>query len=149
MAPVMSLVISSSVQPTASRAAILAMGNPVAFEARADERDTLGFTSITSLRPVAGSTANWTFDPPVSTPMARRQVIASSRIAWYSGSESVWMGATVIESPVCTPIGSRFSIEQTMTALSARSLITSSSNSFHPTTDSSTRISPTGEVASP
>jgi len=38
----------------------------------------------------------------------------------------------VIESPVCTPIGSKFSIEQTITTLSAPSRITSSSNSFHP-----------------
>ena len=38
---------------------------------------------------------------------------------WYSLSVSVCAGATVIESPVCTPIGSRFSIEQTMMQLSA------------------------------
>ena len=125
------------------------MGNPVAFEASADERDTRGFISITSRRPVAGSTANWTFEPPVSTPIARSTVIPSSRISWYSRSDRVWIGATVIESPVWTPIGSRFSIEQTMTALSTRSRITSSSNSFQPSTDSSTRISPTGEASSP
>ncbi len=40
---------------------------------------------------------------------------------WYSLSVRVWAGATVIESPVWTPIGSKFSIEQTMTQLSARS----------------------------
>ena len=34
---------------------------------------------------------------------------------WYSRSVSVIAGATVMESPVCTPIGSRFSIEQTIT----------------------------------
>jgi hypothetical protein len=34
----MSLGISSSVYPIASLAAILAIGNPVAFEASADER---------------------------------------------------------------------------------------------------------------
>ena len=34
-------------------------------------------------------------------------------------SVSVRAGATVIESPVCTPIGSTFSMEQTMIALSA------------------------------
>ena len=39
---------------------------------------------------------------------------------WYSLSVSVCAGATVIESPVCTPIGSRFSIEQTMMQLSLR-----------------------------
>ena len=48
------------------------------------------------------------------------QAKASSRIAWYSTSVSVWAGATVMESPVCTPIGSKFSMEQTTTQLSAR-----------------------------
>ena len=43
-----------------------------------------------------------------------------SRSRWYSRSVSVSAGATVIESPVCTPIGSTFSIEQTTTTLSAR-----------------------------
>ena len=38
----MSLRISSSVYPTASLAAILAMGNPVALEASAEERDPRG-----------------------------------------------------------------------------------------------------------
>jgi hypothetical protein len=47
-------------------------------------------------------------------------------------SVSVWIGATVIESPVCTPMGSRFSIEQMMTQLSALSRMTSISNSFQP-----------------
>ena len=50
-------------------------------------------------------------------------------------------GATVMLSPVCTPIGSTFSIEQMTTKLSATSRITSSSNSFQPITDSSSRIS--------
>ena len=68
---------------------------------------------------------------------------------WYSTSVSVWAGATVIESPVCTPIGSTFSIEQMTTQLSARSRITSSSNSFQPAIDSSTRISPIGLAAEP
>ena len=43
----MSFVISSSVYPTARRAAIFAIGNPVALEARALERETRGFISIT------------------------------------------------------------------------------------------------------
>ncbi|OPY11761.1 MAG: hypothetical protein A4E70_02224 [Syntrophus sp. PtaU1.Bin005] len=38
----------------ASLAAILAMGKPVAFEARAEERETLGFISITITSPVWG-----------------------------------------------------------------------------------------------
>ena len=40
---------------------------------------------------------------------------------WYSLSVNVIAGATVIESPVWTPIGSRFSIEHTMTQLSRAS----------------------------
>ena len=120
----------------------------MALEASALERETRGFISIRTCRPVAGSTANCTFEPPVSTPITRSTVIAASRITWYSRSVRVCWGATVIESPVCTPIGSTFSIEQTITALSAPSRITSSSNSFHPTIDSSTSTSLTGLLAS-
>ena len=61
---------------------------------------------------------------------------AASRIRWYSLSVSVSAGATVMLSPVCTPIASMFSIEQMTTKLSAQSRITSSSNSFQPITDS-------------
>ena len=96
------------------------MGNPVAFDASAEERDTRGFISMITRRPVAGSTANCTLEPPVSTPTRRRQAKASSRMAWYSTSVSVWAGATVMESPVCTPMGSKFSMEHTTTQLSAR-----------------------------
>src|SRR5919199_1928843 len=67
---VMSLSISSSAYPTASRAAILAIGNPVALEASAEERDTRGFISISTISPVSGLTANWIFEPPVPTPTA-------------------------------------------------------------------------------
>ncbi len=146
---VMSLGISSSVYPTASLAAILAMGKPVAFDASALDRDTRGFISMTTMSPLSGSMANWTLDPPVSTPTRRMQAKAASRIRWYSTSDRVWAGATVIESPVCTPIGSMFSIEQMITQLSARSRMTSSSYSFHPLIDSSMRISEMGLDSSP
>ena len=53
------------------------------------------------------------------------------------------------ESPVWTPIGSTFSIEQTMTTLSALSRITSSSNSPQPSTDSSISTWPIGDAARP
>ncbi len=94
------------------------MGNPVAFEASAEERDTRGFISITTMRPFSGFTANCTFDPPVSTPISRNTASEASRMIWYSLSVSVSAGATVMESPVCTPMGSRFSIEHTMMQLS-------------------------------
>ena len=58
-------------------------------------------------------------------------------------------GATVIESPVCTPIGSKFSIEQMTTHWSFRSRITSISYSFQPSRHSSTSTSWTGERSSP
>ena len=43
---VMSLAIWSRLRPTDSFAAILAIGKPVALEARAEERETLGFISM-------------------------------------------------------------------------------------------------------
>ena len=39
---------------------------------------------------------------------------------WYSTSVRVWAGATVMESPVCTPMASKFSMEHTMMPLPAR-----------------------------
>ena len=133
----------------ASRAAILAIGKPVALEASADDRDTRGFISITTIRPVCGCTANWMLQPPVSTPTARTTAMATSRMCWYSRSVRVMAGATVTESPVCTPMGSTFSIEQTTTTLSWRSRISSSSNSFQPRMDSSSSTSVTGLASSP
>ncbi len=116
----------------ASLAAILAIGKPVALDASALDRDTRGFISMTISRPSRGSTANWMLQPPVSTPTSRRIAMPRSRIRWYSRSVSVMAGATVTESPVCTPIGSTFSIEHTTTTLSWPSRISSSSNSFQP-----------------
>ena len=40
------------------------------------------------------------------------------RSIWYSLSDSVWLGATTMLSPVCTPIGSKFSMLQTVMQLS-------------------------------
>ena len=54
-----------------------------------------------------------------------------------------------MESPVCTPIGSKFSIEQMMMQLSALSRTTSISNSFQPSKDSSINNSFVGEASSP
>ena len=125
------------------------MGKPVALEASAEDRDTRGFISITTWVPSVGSTANCTLEPPVSTPTLRMQAKAASRMAWYSTSVSVWAGATVMESPVCTPIGSRFSMEHTTTQLSALSRMTSSSNSFWPAMDRSTSTSLIGEASRP
>ena len=121
----------------------------MALEASAEDRDTRGFISITTTRPSAGLTANWMLQPPVSTPTERMMPIERSRRCWYSRSVSVIAGATVMESPVCTPIGSRFSMEQTITTLSAVSRITSSSYSFQPMIDSSRSTSVVGLAARP
>ena len=133
----------------ASLAATLAIGKPVALLASAEERETRGFISITVMRPFFGLIENCTFEPPVSTPISRRIAIDALRINWYSLSESVCAGATVIESPVWMPIGSRFSIEQTMMQLSARSRTTSISNSFQPISDSSISSSFVGDRSMP
>jgi hypothetical protein len=121
----------------------------VAFDASAELRDTRGFISMTITSPLLGSTANWMFEPPVSTPISRMMAMAASRSRWYSLSESVCAGATVMLSPVWTPMGSKFSIEQMITTVSLLSRITSSSYSFHPSTDCSTSTVWTGESCSP
>jgi hypothetical protein len=129
----------------ASLAAIFAIGKPVALEASAEERETRGFISMTMTRPSAGSMANWMLQPPVSTPTSRITAMPMSRRFWYSRSVSVMAGATVTESPVCTPTGSTFSMEQTTTTLSCLSRMSSSSYSFHPRMDSSRSTSVVGE----
>ena len=48
------------------------MGKPVAFEARAEDLETLGFISIINISPSSGLMVNWTFEPPVSTPISLR-----------------------------------------------------------------------------
>ena len=125
------------------------MGKPVAFDASAEERDTRGFISMTTMRPFCGFTANCTFEPPVSTPTFSKMARLAARMRWYSTSESVCAGATVMESPVCTPMASKFSMEHTMMPLPARSRMTSISNSFQPSMDSSTSTSPAGESSRP
>ena len=133
----------------ASFAAIFAIGKPVAFDASALERETRGFISMTISRPVSGSIANWMLQPPVSTPTARMIAMPTSRMCWYSRSVSVSDGATVIESPVWTPIGSKFSIEQMTTTLSLWSRISSSSYSFQPRIDSSRSTSVVSDACRP
>ena len=52
-------------------------------------------------------------------------------------------------SPVCTPIGSTFSMEQIMMQLSTQSRTTSISNSFQPRSDSSINSSLVGDKSNP
>ena len=65
------------------------MGNPVALEAKAEERDTRGFISITIMRPSFGLIENWTLEPPVSTPISRNTAKLALRMIWYSLSVKV------------------------------------------------------------
>jgi len=55
--------------PEASFAETRAIGKPVALEARADERLVRGLISMMTTRPVFGSCAHWTLQPPM-TPIA-------------------------------------------------------------------------------
>ena len=73
----------------------------------------------------------------------------ADRSIWYSLSDSVWLGATTMLSPVCVPIGSMFSMLHTVMQLSAESRITSYSSSFHPTSDFSISTWLIGLAASP
>src|SRR5512138_853262 len=102
----------------ASLAAILAIGYPVAFEARADERLTLGLISIAMIPSVSGFKANCTLQPPAKFPRSRIMRIAVLRMSCMAVSLSVMAGATVIESPVWIPMGSKFSTLQMIATLS-------------------------------
>ncbi len=74
---------------------------------------------------------------------------AALRSIWYSLSVSVWLGATTMLSPVCTPIASKFSMLQIVMQLSAPSRITSYSSSFQPSRLHSTSTWLIGLAASP
>ncbi len=65
-------------------------------------------------------------------------LMLADRSIWYSLSESVWLGATTMLSPVWTPIGSMFSMLQMVMQVSAASRITSYSISFQPSRHCST-----------
>ena len=43
------------------------MGNPVAFDASAEEREVRGLISMTTTRPVFRSWANWMLVPPTTS----------------------------------------------------------------------------------
>ena len=80
-------------------AVTLAIGYPLAFDARADERDTRGFTSIKKYLLELGSRANCTLHPP-SISSSLIIFIALSFSILRSWSERVMIGATTMESPV-------------------------------------------------
>ena len=49
-------------------------------DASAEERETRGFISMMTMRPLSGLTPNWMFEPPVSTPTARITANEASRM---------------------------------------------------------------------
>ena len=75
--------------PTDNKAAILAMGKPVALLAKAEDLLTLGFISITITSPFFGFTANCILLPPVSTPTSLIIFKDKSLSLWYSLSVNV------------------------------------------------------------
>ena len=70
-------------------------------------------------------------------------------MSWYAVSLRVIAGATVMLSPVCMPMGSKFSTVHIITTLSFLSRSSSSSNSFHPSIAFSTNTSCMGDAVSP
>jgi hypothetical protein len=71
-------------------------------------------------------------------PRWRAVLSAMLRRSWWSASSRVCVGATTMDSPVWIPIGSTFSMLQTVTALSLPSRTISYSISFQPERHSST-----------
>src|SRR5688500_10470232 len=101
----------------ASLAAILAIGYPVALDASAEDRLTLGLISMAMISSVSGLMANCTLQPPAKLPRSRIIMIAVLRINCIPVSLNVIAGATVTESPVWMPMGSKFSTVQIMHTL--------------------------------
>ena len=95
-----------------------------------------------------GSSANCTLQPP-SMPSAQMMFSAAWRSMAASSWRSVCVGATTMESPVCTPTGSTFSMLHTVMQLPAPSRMTSYSISFQPATLFSIRASCTREERRP
>ena len=63
---------SSKEYPIANLVATFAIGYPVAFDAHADERETLGLISMAIMSSFSsGETANCTLHPPSKSPIER------------------------------------------------------------------------------
>ena len=94
---------------------------------------------MTAYSKESGFRANWQLQPPT---IPNLDIISreAERSIWYSLSARVRAGATTMESPVCMPTGSKFSMEHTATALPAASRNVSNSISFQPDMQRSTSI---------
>ena len=86
---------------------------------------------------------------PPSISRAEMMSRAAERSIWNSLLARVWAGATTIESPVWTPTGSMFSMEQMVMTLPAPSRITSNSISFQPAMHRSMSTWPTRDRLMP
>src|SRR6056297_612483 len=126
----------------AIRAATFAMGYPVALDARADDRLTLGLTSMTLYSKLYGFKASCTLHPPFMLSAVTIFIEAFLNI-WYSLSLSVCEGAMTMLSPVWMPTGSMFFMLHTVMQLPLLSRIISYSISFQPLTLFSIKTCPT------
>lgn len=72
---------------------------PVAFEAKAELRESLAFTSMMQYSIEVGWRANWILHSP-TMPKWRTTFMEDCLNIWNSALDSVWAGATTTESPV-------------------------------------------------
>ena len=86
---------------------------------------------MTAYSKLSGFRASCTLHPP-TMPKWVMMSSEAERSIWNSRSARVWVGATTMESPVWTPTGSRFSMEQTAMTFPAPSRMVSNSISFQP-----------------
>ena len=86
---------------------------------------------MTAYSKESGFRASCTLHPP-SISSAEMMSSEAVRSIWYSRLARVWVGAATMESPVWTPTGSMFSMEQMVMTLPAPSRMTSNSISFQP-----------------
>src|SRR3990170_6409687 len=98
--------------------AMYASGEPVTLLANAELLDIRELTSITRYSSDFGCSAHWMLHSP-TIPKLRIVFIDVERIRWYSRFVNVCEGAMTMESPVWTPIGSKFSMLQIVRQLSA------------------------------
>ena len=147
--PVMSLRNSSSVKTDRQFGRYFGNWEARCFRCQRGRTAHARFISITIISPFSGFTANCTFEPPVSTPISRNTANEALRMIWYSLSVNVCAGATVMESPVCTPIGSKFSIEQIMMKLSFYRVQLPSRTLSNRETDRSINSSCVGDASKP
>ena len=92
-----------------------------------------GFISMTTMRPFFGVDGELHVRTAgLNADLLENGQRCHAHALVFNVAKASEQGATVMESPVCTPMGSRFSMEQTMMPFPALSRMTSISNSFQP-----------------